>query len=64
MQNDQAIIEARDENGCSFERVQHSVLDGSDLGEHASITSPLFRLFNNEVVGQPPEAERVLTSSR
>ena len=52
IQNDQAVIARRDEYGCSFERVQNSLVDGSELEEHAAKASPLFRLFNNEVVGQ------------
>ncbi|KPI46103.1 uncharacterized protein AB675_410 [Cyphellophora attinorum] len=50
IQSEQAIIAQRDENGCSFERVQNSLVDGTELTEHASTASPLFRLFNNEVI--------------
>jgi hypothetical protein len=44
------VEEKRDENGCSFQRIQNSLVDGSELEEHARYSSPLFGLFNNEVV--------------
>ena len=50
MQHEQSVIAPRDENGCSFERMQNGIVDGTELEEHAKTSSPLFRLFNNEVV--------------
>lgn len=64
IQNDQAVIARRDENGCSFERVQNSLVDGSELEEHASRASPLFRLFNNELVCITDACNYLLMSSR
>lgn len=50
LQDEQSVVAPRDENGCSFQRVQQGLLDGSELAEHATRSSPLFGLFNNEVV--------------
>jgi hypothetical protein len=50
IQHEQSVVAPRDQNGCSFERMQNGLVDGSELEEHAKTSSPLFRLFNNEVV--------------
>lgn len=50
MQHEQSVVAPRDEHGCSFERMQNGIVDGSELEHHAKTSSPLFRLFNNEVV--------------
>ncbi|ETN38594.1 uncharacterized protein HMPREF1541_06631 [Cyphellophora europaea CBS 101466] len=52
MQHEQSVVAPRDENGCSFERVQKNIIDGAELEEHAKKASPLFGLFNNEVIKQ------------
>lgn len=52
MQHEQSVVAPRDNHGCSFERMQNSMIDGSELDEHAQTSSPLFSLFNNEVVGR------------
>lgn len=45
----------RDENGCSFERVQNALVDGQELDEYSKGLGGglLFGLFNNEVVRTP-----------
>lgn len=52
MQHEQSVVAPRDSQGCSFERMQNNIFDGSELDEHAQTSSPLFSLFNNEVVGR------------
>jgi hypothetical protein len=50
IEHEQSVIAPRDENGCSFERMQNGIIDGTELDDHAIRASPMFRLFNNEVV--------------